>query len=618
MDVLSERQARFRFDTTRLVKQHADALVVGSLWAICLLLCFWTWAQWGNLTIDVGREMYVPAELNRGRVLYRDVMYPYGPLIPYWHALLYRLFGTHLNVLYGTSLVIILAIVTLLFRMAREFLPRGYAFVVGLAFLLQAFQTQSIFSYALPYSFPAVYGSLEVISMAFIAIQAARSSDPRPVIWAGAITAAALLTKQEFGVACLIMLAMLIFIRFLQRRSKAMLAREVLVCVPSLGIAVSVYLWFCSLGGLQLLLKENFMSAPQHYFTKHYGAIWAANSGMHLTPILLITLLLGATAAAIFWTIWIFSLRFLLDRLSVTSEGVRRALVWTICLLTAIGIQAVISGPSNLWYAFPKSMYVFGLISFAITVLGAIRVKLEPAIGRVLVVFFALLLAFRVSTKVSFFGYALYYSPLLYLCVVMLLCHFTERAMAGRPYSTLRTVNSGVVLLLILGLLATAFPMYRFRVAKTDMLTTPRGTIAVYPHDKADPYKETLAFFQSAKANGKTVMVLPEDTALYFLSDLSAPSRFYELTPGVIGPGELTDSYLRDLAHANVDYIVLTNRPSPEYGDKYFGIDYDQPVQRWIDSHYEVIGQIGHFAHHEEEVPWGALIYRRRPRRETS
>jgi hypothetical protein len=141
---------------------------------------------------------------------------------------------------------------------------------------------------------------------------------------------------------------------------------------------------------------------------------------------------------------------------------------------------------------------------------------------------------------------------------------------------------------------------------------TRRGEIAIYPGEKAAPYKKTLAFLEWIKANGRSAMILPEDTTLYFFAETSAPSRFYALTPGMIAPGAMTESYLRDLARAQVDYIVLTNRPSPEYGTPYFGIDFDQPVLQWIDAHYEVVGEIGQFAHHPNELPWGALIYRRR------
>src|ERR1700722_7760491 len=72
-------------------------LVLMAVWAAQL---YTTWGAWGSLTIDSGHEMYFPALLAEGKVLYRDVWFPYGPLAPYLNSYLFRLFGTHLNVLY--------------------------------------------------------------------------------------------------------------------------------------------------------------------------------------------------------------------------------------------------------------------------------------------------------------------------------------------------------------------------------------------------------------------------------------------------------------------------------------------------------------------------------------
>ncbi len=52
-----------------------------------------TWGHWGDLQIDSGREMYVPVEILRRRLLFRDIWYQYGPLTPYVQAWAVGLFG---------------------------------------------------------------------------------------------------------------------------------------------------------------------------------------------------------------------------------------------------------------------------------------------------------------------------------------------------------------------------------------------------------------------------------------------------------------------------------------------------------------------------------------------
>ena len=77
-----------------------------TLFALFTLVALWvvklytTWGAWGNLTIDSGHELYVPAMLAQGKQLYRDLWFPFGPDAPYFTCYLFRLFGARLNVLY--------------------------------------------------------------------------------------------------------------------------------------------------------------------------------------------------------------------------------------------------------------------------------------------------------------------------------------------------------------------------------------------------------------------------------------------------------------------------------------------------------------------------------------
>ncbi len=613
MYALSEK-SDLRVKIISAARQHSNLLLLATLWAICLFLCILTWAQWADVSIDVGREMYVPVELNRGRTLFRDIIYQYGPLIPYWHALLYRVFGIHLYVLYSASLAVILAIVSLLFRIGREFAPPIYAFTAGLAFLLEAYERRVVFSYALPYGFPAIYSSLAMVLMMYLGILVIKRRGGRqPIFWVAVTSALSLLIKQEFGVFSLVFLLILLAVRYWQDRSGRALAHDVLLCIPPMLIAASVYLYFCSLGGLKLLLTENFTSAPQHYFTKRYGAVWADVTGMKITTVRLYQMGKNAIKMALFWAIWILVMRWILGRLASGFPRSRSLLFGFICVLSTVAIAIKETTPLHPTFAFPNSMYAFVVVFLILTGWQLAHNKLEPSLlARAFLAFGALVIGLRTCTDVTFYGYPIYYNPLLYLCAIIFLAWLIERAMAGKSHFEQQAMRWGTITLLWAGLAGASLPNYVPRIPSDKMLVAPRGKMAIHPGAKAAPYKKTLAFLNWVKANGRSAMILPEDTSLYFFAEISAPSRFYSLAPGIIAPGAMTESYLQDLARAQVDYIVLTNRPSPEYGVPYFGIDFDQPVLQWIDAHYEVVGEIGQFSHHPLEVPWGALIYRRR------
>src|ERR1700723_1718312 len=65
---MPEGQARWGLTT------YTALAVLIAVWAA---LFYRTWATWGNLTIDSGHEMYVPAGLSTGKMLYRDIWFMY-------------------------------------------------------------------------------------------------------------------------------------------------------------------------------------------------------------------------------------------------------------------------------------------------------------------------------------------------------------------------------------------------------------------------------------------------------------------------------------------------------------------------------------------------------------
>jgi len=134
---------------TRTAEWFARAVIVSVAGAVA----WYTWGHWGDFQIDNGREIYVPAAILKGKLLFRDLWYMYGPLAPYLKALLFRIFGVHLTVLFilGLTLTIGTALVTL--EIARQFnLGLVTSMVPSLFFLVEAFYP-FIRNFVFPYSY---------------------------------------------------------------------------------------------------------------------------------------------------------------------------------------------------------------------------------------------------------------------------------------------------------------------------------------------------------------------------------------------------------------------------------------------------------------------------------
>jgi hypothetical protein len=162
----------------RRINWESDRLAKAALLAVFTLLVTITWQKWGSLFVDCGREMFIPSAIAQGKRLYFDLWYPYGPLVPYWHAILFRIFGAHLEILYAAGLTIIATLTLVLYSLSRLFLPVSWSFLSSFTFLGVALQL-SIFNYALPYSYPGAYSVLMIVTLVRLLAKDPFASSPK-------------------------------------------------------------------------------------------------------------------------------------------------------------------------------------------------------------------------------------------------------------------------------------------------------------------------------------------------------------------------------------------------------------------------------------------------------
>jgi hypothetical protein len=122
-------------------------------------------------------------------------------------------------------------------------------------------------------------------------------------------------------------------------------------------------------------------------------------------------------------------------------------------------------------------------------------------------------------------------------------------------------------------------------------LATERGTVRV-PPNLAENYGAAIRFMKEKAALGESVLSVPEDTSLYFLSGTRCPIRVFAFTPGVLAPGKMTSDLIREIDEKRVRYLLWSNRIFPEYGTPVFGKDFDIEVGDYLKSHYRPVGQL--------------------------
>jgi hypothetical protein len=584
-------------------------LLLAVLWAMRM---YATWATWGNLSIDGGHEMYVPAMLAQGKMLYRDVWYHYGPIAPYFNSYLFRLFGMRLEVLYWAGSLSALASAILLFVIGRELRSSVVGWATGAVVILQAFHS-SLFSFPLPYSFASVYGLLAACLFLWLLLRASTSTNWLWTFGAGTAAAVALLLKLEYGIAAYLTLFVLIALMGIQRQSVKHFARLSLAVLPGAAFCALTIYWMISIRGVDFITQENILSWPTSYFMKTFGQAWLEQTGFTISA--------RAFLGALFRSIPVAAFLYVVYRVLWPGRSSKHSAWPPGAVALVLGAYFILTGVTSLPFFgaaetivstlfFPQDMVLYVILA----ALGAWAYYLynlrngslrNPRIP--LLFTFAGLLAFRMLMKMTPEGYPIYYNGPVVLSFLLLLCLMIPRSGQSRRFLLIAESIVCLACLLPVALHARTLDAN----AKLFVpLKTERGTIWVRPQ-VADNYQAAIQFMKDANSRGESVLAVAEDTSLYFLSGIECPTRVYTFNPGVVAPGHMTDELLQQIDRKPVRYLLWSNRIYPEYGALVFGKDFAQDLGTYFTSHYRRTGRLVPTGNNTRELSFS--VWERRP-----
>jgi hypothetical protein len=581
---------------------------LGGLLALVVIWAAWfhgTWADWGSLTIDCGREMYVPSVLQRGKTLYRDIWYLYGPLAPYFNSFLYRLFGVQLSVLYWAGSLSALGCAVFLYHTGMRLSAPLAGWTAGAAVLFQAFHS-SLFSFPLPYSFATVYGYLVSCVFLWLVIHAVTSRNLAWMFSAGTAAAVALLLKLEVGAACYVALIALIAARSFQQRSWKSALRDVALCLPGVAVCAIVILWMISLGGAQFLTQENLMSWPGTYFMRTYGKFWLATTGFTIGgPALADAAKRLLVFLALVQGVYMFA--------SGKRPGRRTLLLRAaLCVLALVYISVNLNWLNMLSTVFfPQDLVLYvSIATLAAWWYFLRRPESDRGLAIALLLSFSSLYAFRILLKTFAVDYPVYYNGPAILCFLLLVRSLIRPSGHSRRFVRLA---ESLTCFACLAVPAVQSMSEASAVTRPAWLTTEHGTIRV-AKQTAENYQAAILFMKEKNALGESVLSIPEDTSLYFLSGTLCPTRVFAFTPGILAPGKMTDELIQQIERKHVRYLIWSNRLFPEVPALRFGMDYDQTVGNYLFSHYRRVAPMT--PAHQNYWDWTAFVWERIPDRE--
>jgi hypothetical protein len=582
----------------------ARAVIVG----VAAAMAWYTWGHWGNFQIDNGRELYVPAEILKGKLLFRDLWYMYGPLAPYVKALLFWIFGVQLTVLYAFGLALTIGFALITFEISRRFrLGLVGSMVPSLFFLAEAFNP-TIRNFVFPYSYAASIAAFLGAACLYFVMRHASGRRALDLGLAAVLGSLVILTKQEFGAACLALLGFEIAACYWDRRSFREMLRNTALCFTGLLPALAGYGWFVWKISARSIFFENWISTPGTYFMRTYGIFTIPQQGLRFVPSELLRTseytLLGITEWALLACIAVYAIKKLglSSRLSIA--------VSVMASLTPMWIGTIAFNrlypygyidPELKWSSVvpPMSASVLphGIFFLAVlfTVYALWKLAKTPqnlmALQEAGLGIYACLIGLRqmMELRPNIFNCPVFFNVPTFMIFIILLCRIIRWACRSLDAKRADLAAANFFFAECVLLFVLLFPRPHLLPTR---LTTEFGSFYTRT-DAAILFPQIISFMKTHTQNGKDILVLPEPPSLYVFAGMEAPSRMYSLVPGYLAP-EQEQQYIDEVTSNRVRYVLIANRSMLEY--KMYGFfhdDYNQHIYQWIMDNFVKVGQFG-------------------------
>lgn len=571
-----------------------------------------SWLKCGDLIVDAGREMYVPLQLLSGRVLYRDIVYPYGLFSPYLNAIIFKVFGVTINSLAVSGIITAFLSAILVYRISRFFLGVFFSMFTTLTFLtvfaFGNYMYYGNYNFILPYSYASIHSLLFSLFALYLFFKLLEKQSSRYKYGVAMFVFLCLISKVEIGLFLGITILSTIIILGIAGKDFVTMRINSFVCVILPGIlAAGIYGFFWIISGdriqrsnmldtyIYCLQLDKTFTANLSGFSNAGGNVYLMFKSFFLYIILCLWFLAGGLASA-----KIVKIRSLL-----LSKIVYYCFGFFVMLAGFIFVKKHFSFELQ-YRSLPFIYLISGIISF----ISFLKSNYTPAKLRI---FSLSLFSFLCALRMLLSLYPGHYG--FYILVPGLTIYYTFFFAIMPKIIKENTVKSffylGFIIVFtafIVNYFLTSRSIYSSRNLK---VVSERGSLYVHNNDRERRCAQLIDYLSNNTAKDDTVVVLPEGVMINFLSSRGNPLYSYMYLPWDFQKKGLEDDIVDDMQRKKVNYVVLLQRPVEEYGSYHaFGIDYGVRLWQYIKENYVLHRQFGPFPY--TTADFGIAVFKAR------
>jgi hypothetical protein len=558
-----------------------------------VVLAALTWRKWPNVLIDFGLQLYLPWQIDRGAVLYRDLHYlSGGPLSQYFNALLFKIFGVSFRTLIFANLAITAALLVLIYRRFLAATDRWTATTVCLGIVLVfAFGEYTVvgnYNFIAPYSHELFHGLvLSILAVAFLSDWVGKQKI-RYTFAAGFSFGLVFLTKPEIFVALVAGVIAAFALAYVTHRQGSFLVKSTAAFLVSAMIPVlGFFLYFLHLEDWRdSLYSAAFAWAPLWLtpVAKDHYYLWC--TGMDAPLYHLCQMAIHFLCVALLVALY--------ARLFQRGTGLgSKRITWLVLVIPLLAVAG--------WFNWMSCGASLPLLALAACVLLVGNYK-HLSVGRNVIfpllwsVFGLVLLAkLGLFSRIWHYGFALAMPAA--ITAIFLLFWLLPVLLEQRYNVDPRPFRLAVWLVLMIGFGILIRDSESWYTAKTFAVGQGGDRILAYDprlYPAGADIQLAVAWIKKNVPRDGTLAVLPEGATINYLSRRANSTPCLDWTPTVLtafGQANMTAAFEKNPP----DYICLVTRDMAEFGVGYFGSSpaYGGEVMHWIGKNYQPVYQVG-------------------------
>jgi hypothetical protein len=563
-----------------------------------------SWHRWGDLIIDTGREFWIPLQILKGKLLYKDLFYEHGPLAPYLLAFLYKVGGVHINAVIGCGITITVLMALLLYKIARFFLDELTSGLAVLTFLFVfafgSYDYAGIFNFILPYSFASTFFILFISSALYFFIKFVFFEKEKYLLFWSLSLSCAFFSRIETTVLEWLAFLMVGGVFILKGGHKRRWPWVLYLISPAL---ISLMGYFLFLFGTRAFagFKESVIS---HTWTVANSVFNAGLMGLDRIPVnsalmvksflvhLAVVFLLGAGSCGIY--------SFFLNK----GKSYLPLILGSLAIFFTFGVSRHYEVMNFQYRCLPLILIIGASMSF-IKTLRLFEFKKNVSLLSLQLI--SLLTISRIFFRPTVNGYGFY------LLVLGLVCYYiflfvTVKPLFKKYLRNFSDIFFSVTLACYFTFLISFYWRQSFSIYthKNLKVNTERGYIFSWDDPRGARIREVIDYLKENTSSGDRVVVIPEGVGINFFSQRENPSGLCNFTPlalRTLGEERVISSF------GDIEYILLVHRTTQEYGFPRFGRDYGKRIYSWILENYRLIKLIGPYPFRSDN--FGIAIFKK-------